>query len=369
MCRARNCVNNNWGVNVTTFGLNITNCRSCPLNMVTSTNKATNPTSASYYVDNGDGRTGGFVSKWACVTQPGYGFNGIWSFQCPLGTYNSGDNWSNCTACGSGLTTTALGAGVRSTDCGIAPGFGFHDSVIVSCPVGKSLQPALKGLQSSTPQQTQVDLQQSVWLNCPCWSSWYGLLTTAVPNKLLLMIRTCVCAGLAGYYNDRAIDKTKSQPCIACPSGTTTSSLGSVSPSDCSLCKPGFGEADCATRCGGIGNAGTYGQGLRPVSTPCTDCASTNLTVNVAGVNGTFAAEPTSRVGADNITDCLSNWASYGEGWHLPSGPAESFVLRNNIANVSMCLLLCTGDCQFATYVLDTKQCQLRSKQDSQYTG
>lgn len=138
MCRARNCMNNNWGVNVTSFGLNIINCRACPLNMVTSTNRAINPTSASYYVDNGDGRTGGFVSKWACVNQAGYGFNGMWSFQCPLGTYNSGDNWSDCTVCGFGLTTTDLGAGVQSTDCGIAPGFGFHDNIVVSCPVGES---------------------------------------------------------------------------------------------------------------------------------------------------------------------------------------------------------------------------------------
>jgi hypothetical protein len=40
----------------------------------------------------------------------------------------------------------------------------------------------------------------------------------------------------AGYYNDRQIDYTKSQPCLQCPTGTTTAGQGSTKASDCN-CK------------------------------------------------------------------------------------------------------------------------------------
>jgi hypothetical protein len=105
--------------------------------MVTSTDSAAYPNSARSYVDNGDGRTSGFVSKFACVNRPGYGFDGRWSFPCPLGKYNAGDNWSDCTICGFGLTTTAPGAGVTFANCGIGPGYGYHGSAVVDCPVGR----------------------------------------------------------------------------------------------------------------------------------------------------------------------------------------------------------------------------------------
>jgi predicted RNA-binding Zn-ribbon protein involved in translation (DUF1610 family) len=137
--RARNCISDNWGVNATTYNLTLMNCRNCPINMITSTNAATNPNSASYYVSNGDG-TGGFSSKWACVTRAGYGFNGTvgqgFSYPCALGSYNAGDNWNTCTSCGYGLTTAAQGAGVTFANCGTAPGFGWNGSAIVQCPIG-----------------------------------------------------------------------------------------------------------------------------------------------------------------------------------------------------------------------------------------
>lgn len=40
----------------------------------------------------------------------------------------------------------------------------------------------------------------------------------------------------AGFYNDRQIDYTKSQPCLQCPTGTTTAGQGSTRASDCN-CK------------------------------------------------------------------------------------------------------------------------------------
>lgn len=47
-----------------------------------------------------------------------------------------------CRPCGFGLTTRGPGAGVKSSDCGIAPGFGyvfgdFYNKTITKCPIGK----------------------------------------------------------------------------------------------------------------------------------------------------------------------------------------------------------------------------------------
>lgn len=134
-------------------------------------------------------------------------------------------------------------------------------------------------------------------------------------------------------------------------------------------CKPGYGGTNCAAQCGGPSSSGTYGQGQRALSTPCANCATTNFTVNVAGSNQTYVAAAASRLGADSISDCLSSWAAYGDSWQLTAGPAGAYTLYNNVANLSSCLMLCTGDCQFATYLPAASQCQIRVKQDSLYTG
>lgn len=173
--RARNCVTNQFGVNATTYNLLLSNCRSCPVNMITSTNATGFPNSASYYVNNGDG-TGGFTDKLACVTRPGYGFNGTvgrgFSSPCPKGQYNSGDNWSGCTQCGYGLTTAAVGAGVRFSDCTTAPGFGWNGTSIIQCPKGECMR-----VQQQLAQLSQSDWQAAVMLR-PHPSHWCADVTS-----------------------------------------------------------------------------------------------------------------------------------------------------------------------------------------------
>lgn len=134
--RSRNCDGYNWGVNQTTSGLTITNCQPCPLGMVTSTNRTAYPVSSSYYVDNGDG-TGGFISRLACVTQPGYGINGTRALPCAAGTYNGGDNYDACTACTPPLITAGEGSGTGTGDCGIPAGYGYHGGTVKLCPIGE----------------------------------------------------------------------------------------------------------------------------------------------------------------------------------------------------------------------------------------
>lgn len=134
------------------------------------------------------------------------------------------------------------------------------------------------------------------------------------------------------------------------------------------MCIPGYGGSSCAAQCGGAGVVGTYGSGLRALHTPCADCPTTNLTVNIAGSNQTLLAQPRARLGSNSVDDCLSQWASYGDSWHLPADPEAAYDVRSGTASLSACLALCTGNCQFVTWT-PTGKCQLRLKQDSIYTG
>jgi hypothetical protein len=117
--------------------------------------------------------------------------------------------------------------------------------------------------------------------------------------------------------------------------------------------------------------SGTYGAGLRALSTPCAACSGTNLTVTAGGLSQTILADPTSRIGADNSRDCLSLWVTYGESWSLPEGASPSVETRA-AANVLECLQLCqsTEECQFATWVVPpSAECRLRFKRKSLYAG
>lgn len=191
-------------MNATTSGLNPSPCRGCPLNMVTSTDAAAYPTSASFYRDNGDGRSAGFISKWACVNRPGYGFTTRYSLPCPVGEFNAGDNWSNCTVCGYGLTTAAPGAGVTFANCGIAAGYGYHSSAVNLCPVGKLHRLCVFYAPSScVGRSTNVVLRGHVVATSMVWladcfrrdvMTWHSLneqsLTTQT-HMLLLLLPPC----------------------------------------------------------------------------------------------------------------------------------------------------------------------------------
>lgn len=97
------------------------------------------PTSAAYFVANGNDR--GFNDVRACVTLPGYGYNGRIAQACDIGFYNDKDTYETCKACGYGLTTEGVGLAATSADCGVAAGFGFSAarSAVVPCSIGECL--------------------------------------------------------------------------------------------------------------------------------------------------------------------------------------------------------------------------------------
>lgn len=140
------------------------------------------------------------------------------------------------------------------------------------------------------------------------------------------------------------------------------------------VCVPGFGEANCATVCGGIGPTGTYGEGLRPLGTACAACPTTDFSVNFGGLVQTIVSEPTSRIGADTSHDCLSHWVTYGDIWRLPEGAPAAVKSYNDTMTPTLadCLRLCQNSehCQFVTWAPPPSiECRLRFQRASMYAG
>lgn len=140
------CDANNYGASGDKFGLEAAPCTACPNNMVTI--KPTGnpsfpaPSSPPFYSDADGiaGCDGGFTDPKACVTKPGYGYDGRISYKCPPGSFNEGGNRKACQQCPYGRTTTDIATQQTSeANYGIAPGFGFHDGAIVLCPIGELL--------------------------------------------------------------------------------------------------------------------------------------------------------------------------------------------------------------------------------------
>jgi hypothetical protein len=140
------CDANTYGVAGDKFGLEAAPCTACPNNMVTikptGTPSFPAPNVPPFYVDadGSAGGDGGFTDPKACVTQKGFGYDGRISYKCAPGWYNPGNNREACKQCPYGLTTSDNAAQQAfEADCGIAPGFGFHDNAIVPCPIGELL--------------------------------------------------------------------------------------------------------------------------------------------------------------------------------------------------------------------------------------
>jgi hypothetical protein len=112
-----------YGVSTTTYGLDIAACIPCPRNMVTKPGLG--------YGDS----TWGYIDPAACVTQPGYGFNGVEGELCQRGYWSAGEDTSACTQCDYGRTTASTGS-TSSSACVVNAGFGLmSDNTVQQCPV------------------------------------------------------------------------------------------------------------------------------------------------------------------------------------------------------------------------------------------
>lgn len=210
-----------------------------------------------YYINNGD-TTEGFFDARACVTKAGFGYNGRVAQQCDTGYYNAADKYSPCTFCGFGQTTKGVGKGVTSADCGIAAGYGFDAvrSVIAPCPVGT--------------------------------------------------------------YNSANFTTSLTAACTPCPTGLTTAAEGSDSADQCAYCMGGYGGANCASACGGLGASATYGPPGRGVAQDpsCVACTTqtTGYSFEWQMQNELFVSLPLSKPYANSSLDCIAQYGQLVDG-------------------------------------------------------
>lgn len=133
------CDANTYGVAADKFGLEAAPCTACPNNME-AIKPASGPKAFFAYAAGATAGDGGFTDPKACLTKVGHGYDGRISYKCAPGWCNPGNNREACKQCPYGLTTSDIATQQASeANCGIAPGFGFHDNAIVPCPIGELL--------------------------------------------------------------------------------------------------------------------------------------------------------------------------------------------------------------------------------------
>jgi hypothetical protein len=86
------------------YKLDISECKECPAGTSTKDVSISLYSADRYGYDTA---TMGFYSPAACLTKPGFSFDGLQATPCPRGTYNAAqsDDANQCTACAAGITT------------------------------------------------------------------------------------------------------------------------------------------------------------------------------------------------------------------------------------------------------------------------
>lgn len=81
-------------------------------------------------------------------------------------------------------------------------------------------------------------------------------------------------------------------------------------------CKEGYGGPDCATPCGGVGAAASYGPPGRAVGAECVPCsvAKTGYSYDWNGANDLFAPRSVAKLGAAMSGDCLAEFVQVRKG-------------------------------------------------------
>jgi hypothetical protein len=109
------------------WGLQPRHCTPCPTNMVTSCSSVVNATQKAaceadlaLYRNSG---SGGFISRSACKTLPGFGWSGgAAAVQCAVGSFSIGGHNNSCTSCNNEpanfLQTVGMTAQSQCLNCG-----------------------------------------------------------------------------------------------------------------------------------------------------------------------------------------------------------------------------------------------------------
>lgn len=137
-------------------------------------------------------------------------------------------------------------------------------------------------------------------------------------------------------------------------------------------CEAGWGGPDCATQCGGFGDAASYGPPGREYGSACVPCNNilTYYSYNWGTNNDVWSAPVVSRIGADNAVDCLAAYTQLVDGaFYLPVPDIPANTVTKNVSTFSDCVALCTGNCAVATYDYKTKECSTLILTPSTYEG
>lgn len=146
-----------------------------------------------------------------------------------------------------------------------------------------------------------------------CWWWWFNPCSRCAHCHTRLSDAHCMLLCSTGTYADSLRDAGSSSTvaCTECPAGTTTLADNCDSINDCAVCKAGFGGEGCATPCGGVGAAASYGPVGRPIGSQCTPCAAAVTGYSFildANTNDVFAPRPVAPIGAKASMECLAEY-------------------------------------------------------------
>lgn len=364
------------------YGLQPSPCRPCPAGMVTS---RLLPNSARFWAsDGGSPPRQGFTDPLACVTQAGWGYDGIKSSPCRAGYWNAAGTYSTCTACPVGLSTPNGPAGtaqVSVDNCTIAPGYGFHDGVVRLCPKGARaaahtrlprgargawptpsaclparlprLPSCLSGTYNSVLRPDRVT--PCTWVSRARARARAHLGRGARPARLVTPRRTLTCPAPAPAC---AAARTR-RPC---PTGLTTSQDGGSALRSCDTCLAGFGGTDCATQCGGSSGA-NYAPAGQAKGTDCLPCPLLEVgwAFDYKGSEQTFLPNIIARPRADSRSACLAEFLQNAEPAFYMGGSAALTPVAN-ATTFAECAESCRAApaCQYLTYDYESRTCELK---------
>uniref|UniRef100_A0A383VIT8 Apple domain-containing protein n=1 Tax=Tetradesmus obliquus TaxID=3088 RepID=A0A383VIT8_TETOB len=277
-------------------------------------------------------------------------FNGFACVACAPGMITAGEQYRAAAYVSSSGEVVAVSEGgfVDGKACTNRPGWGFNTNTFSGnestecCPMGTTTYAAAS---TSTA-------------DCAIYLPGWGAGGNGEAAK-------CPQGSFAGA------NVTLSTKCTACPEGTTTPAAGATSPSQCSLCGPGYGGPDkfSCTKCsGGFFQPADTSQQILTGSMQCMLCPtgrafSYSYTPELPA--DVYYPPATSVIGASSSEQCLSDFAQTVDGaFFLELRLNEEYAAlgaNTSVYTLRECIQACReqGACAAATFNYESRSCSL----------
>uniref|UniRef100_A0A383V609 Tyrosine-protein kinase ephrin type A/B receptor-like domain-containing protein n=1 Tax=Tetradesmus obliquus TaxID=3088 RepID=A0A383V609_TETOB len=210
-----------------------------------------------------------YTSESACLVEEGWGTTSTLPQKCPVGTYNAGKNREACMSCGTGWTTVGDGK-TSAAACVVQPGWRMDTSNGIPAPCDK------------------------------------------------------------GSYSVGGTEAAPNATCTSCPPGFTTQEDESTTADECTVCKAGFGGANCD-----VCPYNTFASGGAKAAddSPCVACASNAV----------------SKRGATQVQQCYSSTVDARNDVFNVADEA-AWVVATNVKTGAGCSSACTGSASCVMY-------------------